>query len=178
MRNAFIAAAAFAVLSSFSFGSYAASQAQPAPTAPAAAVAQAPVNLNTADAATLTRELKGIGATKAKAIIDYREEHGPFSSVDELLEVKGIGSATLEKLRSQLSVQGLKDGAVRNERPRRGLIGCPGSRPPATPNTLCNGQSKSLKGIDIPRLCTFEIAPFILLPHLYIAFVAFCKSLI
>jgi len=108
MRNAFIAAAAFAVLSSFSFGSYAASQAQPAPTAPAApaaAVAQAPVNLNNADAATLTRELKGIGATKAKAIIDYREEHGPFSSVDELLEVKGIGSATLEKLRSQLSVQ-------------------------------------------------------------------------
>jgi competence protein ComEA len=105
MRDAFIAAAAFAVLSSFSFGSYAASQAQPAPTAPAAAVAQAPVNLNTADAATLTRELKGIGATKAKAIIDYREEHGPFSSVDELLEVKGIGSATLEKLRSQLSVQ-------------------------------------------------------------------------
>ena len=101
MRNAFIAAAAFAVLSSFSFGSYAASQAQPAP----AAVAQAPVNLNTADAATLTRELKGIGATKAKAIIDYREEHGPFSSVDELLEVKGIGSATLDKIRGQLSIQ-------------------------------------------------------------------------
>ncbi|PKM01371.1 MAG: competence protein ComEA [Gammaproteobacteria bacterium HGW-Gammaproteobacteria-7] len=69
------------------------------------AVTQASVNLNTADAATLTRELKGIGATKAKAIVDYREEHGPFSSVDELLEVKGIGSATLQKIRSQLSVQ-------------------------------------------------------------------------
>jgi len=63
------------------------------------------VNLNSADAETLTRELRGIGETKAKAIIDYREEHGPFSSVDELLEVKGIGSATLDKIRGQLSVQ-------------------------------------------------------------------------
>jgi competence protein ComEA len=104
MNKAFLAAAAFAVLTSVSFGGHAATQAQPAP-APIAAVTPAPVNLNTADAATLTRELKGIGATKAKAIVDYREEHGPFSSVDELLEVKGIGSATLEKVRGQLSLQ-------------------------------------------------------------------------
>lgn len=104
MNKAFLAAAAFAVLASVSFGAHAATQSQPAP-APVAAVTQASVNLNTADAATLTRELKGIGATKAKAIVDYREEHGPFSSVDELLEVKGIGSATLQKIRSQLSVQ-------------------------------------------------------------------------
>ncbi len=68
-------------------------------------VAQATVNLNSADAETLTRELKGIGATKARAIVEYRDEHGPFSSVDELLEVNGIGSATLEKIRSQLSLQ-------------------------------------------------------------------------
>ncbi|MCW8156758.1 helix-hairpin-helix domain-containing protein [Stutzerimonas stutzeri] len=104
MNKAFLAAAAFAVFASVSFGAHAATQAQPAP-APVAVVSQASVNLNTADAATLTRELKGIGATKAKAIVDYREEHGPFSSVDELLEVKGIGSATLEKIRGQLSLQ-------------------------------------------------------------------------
>jgi len=103
MRKAILAAAVFAVLSGFSFGGYGATQAQPAPTA--VAVAPAPVNLNSADAETLTRELRGIGETKAKAIIDYREEHGPFSSVDELLEVKGIGSATLDKIRGQLSVQ-------------------------------------------------------------------------
>jgi competence protein ComEA len=104
MNKAFLAAAAFAVFASVSFGAHAATQTQPAP-APAAVVSQASVNLNTADAATLTRELKGIGATKAKAIVDYREEHGPFSSVDELLEVKGIGSATLEKIRGQLRLQ-------------------------------------------------------------------------
>lgn len=105
MRKALLAAAAFAVFSSvLSFGAYAAPQAQPAPAA-TVAVAQASVNLNTADAQTLSRELRGIGATKAKAIVDYREEHGPFSSIDELLEVNGIGSATLEKIRNQLSLQ-------------------------------------------------------------------------
>lgn len=62
------------------------------------------VNLNTADTATLQRELLGIGATKAQAIVAYREEHGNFASVDELLEVKGIGEATLEKNRDKLSV--------------------------------------------------------------------------
>ncbi|EWC41004.1 competence protein ComEA [Pseudomonas stutzeri] len=103
MSKAFLAAAAFAVLSSVSFSGYAATQSDPAQ-APAM-VAQATVNLNSADAETLTRELKGIGATKARAIVEYRDEHGPFSSVDELLEVNGIGSATLEKIRSQLSLQ-------------------------------------------------------------------------
>lgn len=104
MRKAFLAAAAVAALSCVSFGGFAAPQAQPAPVA-TVAVAQAAVNLNTADAETLSRELRGIGATKAKAIVDYREEHGPFSSIDELLEVNGIGSATLEKIRNQLSLQ-------------------------------------------------------------------------
>lgn len=61
--------------------------------------------LNTADAQTLTRELKGIGASKARAIVAYREEHGPFSSLDELLEVKGIGVSTLEQNRGKLSLQ-------------------------------------------------------------------------
>jgi competence protein ComEA len=103
MRKAILAVAAFAVLSGFSVGGYAATQAQPAQAA--TVVAPASVNLNAADAETLSRELRGIGETKAKAIIDYREEHGPFSSVDELLEVKGIGSATLDKIRGQLTVQ-------------------------------------------------------------------------
>ena len=61
------------------------------------------ININSADAETLTRELKGIGATKAKAIVAYRDAHGPFSSIDQLLEVKGIGAATLEKNRAKLS---------------------------------------------------------------------------
>lgn len=62
------------------------------------------VNLNTADELTLERELVGVGAVKAKAIVAYRQANGDFTSVDELLEVKGIGSATLEKNRAKLSI--------------------------------------------------------------------------
>ncbi|MFJ4391919.1 ComEA family DNA-binding protein [Pseudomonas soli] len=71
---------------------------------PANALAAGNVNLNRADAATLQRELKGIGKAKAEAIIAYRETHGAFQSVDELLEIKGIGSALLEQNRDRLVV--------------------------------------------------------------------------
>jgi len=62
------------------------------------------VNINTADSATLMT-VDGIGATLAQRIIDYREEHGEFQSVDELLEVKGIGEKTLEKIRRYLGAE-------------------------------------------------------------------------
>lgn len=62
------------------------------------------VNLNTADLETLQSALVGVGKVKAQAIIDHRDANGPFASVDELLEVKGIGAATLEKNRDRLSV--------------------------------------------------------------------------
>jgi len=70
----------------------------------ASATTQQTINLNSADAATLQQALHGVGAAKAKAIVEYRDAHGPFASVDELLEVKGIGSAILEKNRSKLRV--------------------------------------------------------------------------
>ena len=73
------------------------------PTVPAAQVQS--LNINTATAEQLQAGLVGIGAVKAQAIVEYREEHGPFASVEELLEVKGIGAATLEKNRDRLSVQ-------------------------------------------------------------------------
>lgn len=62
------------------------------------------VDLNGADAPTLQRELSGIGDAKAKAIVAYRETNGPFASVDELLEVKGIGKAILDRNREKLEV--------------------------------------------------------------------------
>lgn len=62
------------------------------------------IDLNTADAAVLQRELSGVGAVKAQAIVKYRESNGPFASVDELLEVKGIGKAILESNREKLKV--------------------------------------------------------------------------
>jgi competence protein ComEA len=58
-----------------------------------------PVNINTADATTLSRELKGIGMKRAQAIVEYRQKHGPFKSAEELALVKGIGPAALAKNR-------------------------------------------------------------------------------
>jgi competence protein ComEA len=64
-----------------------------------------PVNINTADAATLSRELKGIGMKRAQAIVDYRSKNGPFKSVDELTLVKGIGPAALAKNRDLIRTE-------------------------------------------------------------------------
>ncbi len=61
------------------------------------------VNLNTASVGEL-QGLAGIGAAKAQAIVTYREQHGPFKSVDDLVRVKGIGAKTLEHLRESLTV--------------------------------------------------------------------------
>jgi len=55
------------------------------------------LNINTASAQQISQALKGIGPKKAQAIIDYRENYGNFTHVDELTAVKGIGKSTLEK---------------------------------------------------------------------------------
>ncbi|MBN0988166.1 MULTISPECIES: ComEA family DNA-binding protein [Amphritea] len=55
------------------------------------------LNINTATADQLAEVLQGVGPAKAKAIIDYREANGPFKTVDELANVKGIGSSTVAK---------------------------------------------------------------------------------
>lgn len=61
-----------------------------------------PLNINTATASTMAKELDGIGKIKAQAIVDYRKRHGPFQKVDDLVKVPGIGNKTLESLRSSL----------------------------------------------------------------------------
>jgi len=63
-----------------------------------------PVNINTADAATLARELKGIGLKRAQSIVDYRAKNGPFKSADELGLVKGIGKQAIERNRAEIRV--------------------------------------------------------------------------
>ncbi len=62
------------------------------------------VNLNTASQAEL-ETVTGIGPAKAKAIIDYRKKNGKFKKVEELDEVPGFGKATVDKVKSELTVK-------------------------------------------------------------------------
>lgn len=63
------------------------------------------VNINTADAKTLAKELKGVGAAKAEAIVKYRSEKGPFKSPDELKKVEGIGESTYESNKTNIKIK-------------------------------------------------------------------------
>ncbi|MEX9610842.1 ComEA family DNA-binding protein [Providencia manganoxydans] len=62
------------------------------------------VNINQASAEELAKKLSGIGIQKAKAIVEYRDKYGAFSSLENILEVKGIGPSFLEKNRSKLTL--------------------------------------------------------------------------
>ena len=63
-----------------------------------------PVNVNTADAETISESLQGVGLSKARAIVEYRQKHGPFATPDDLSLVKGIGERTVELNRSNIMV--------------------------------------------------------------------------
>jgi len=63
----------------------------------------AAVNVNTATQSEL-EAVKGLGPAKAKAIITYREAHGSFKRLDDLDNVKGLGKASIEKLKGDLTV--------------------------------------------------------------------------
>ncbi|HRP75259.1 MAG TPA: helix-hairpin-helix domain-containing protein [Rhodocyclaceae bacterium] len=70
---------------------------------PMAAIATGPVDINAADAASL-EQVKGIGPAKASAIVQFREQNGPFASVDDLVQVPGLGEKTVAQIRDQLKV--------------------------------------------------------------------------
>lgn len=63
------------------------------------------VNVNQASADEMATLLKGVGAKKALAIIEYREQHGPFTNIAQLTNVKGLGPSFIEKNREHLSVE-------------------------------------------------------------------------
>ena len=65
-------------------------------------LAEEPVDINTATAEVLAETIDGVGTHKAEAIVRHREQHGPFTSVDELVEVSGIGLKILERSRAKL----------------------------------------------------------------------------
>ena len=110
MQNTYLTSLIFAFLTTISLATTAAPSIKPEPPTPITtqmtqSEQSTKVNLNAADAETLRRDLFGIGAAKANAIIAYREGNGPFMAVDELLEVKGIGKALLEKNRGRLEIK-------------------------------------------------------------------------
>jgi competence protein ComEA len=71
----------------------------------------AAVNINTATQSEL-ESVRGLGPSKAKAIIDYREKNGPFKSVEELDKVKGFGKSSVAKLKGELSVDAADNSAT------------------------------------------------------------------
>ena len=62
-----------------------------------------PININTASAEALAAAIHGVGLKRARAIVSYREQHGAFSSVDQLTQIQGIGAKTVERNRDRLT---------------------------------------------------------------------------
>jgi len=60
------------------------------------------IDINTASATDIAEVLHGIGVAKAEAIVAYRDEHGPFKSLEDLGKVKGVGEKTLERNASRI----------------------------------------------------------------------------
>lgn len=107
MRNTVLSYLLLPLFASASFSLSAAPATESAATPVPVVATQQPIarlDLNTADALTLQSTLTGIGKTKAEAIVAYREEHGAFATVDELLEIKGIGKALLDRNRDKLAI--------------------------------------------------------------------------
>ena len=88
-------------------------------------IALATININTATKDELVA-LPGIGPAKAQAIVDYRKAHGPFKTVEELKDVKGIGAKRFEKLKPDLAVTGPSAAKAAAK---------PESKPAASPRT-------------------------------------------
>lgn len=62
-----------------------------------------PVDINTASAEALAEAIHGVGLKRARAIVLHREEHGAFDSVDQLAQVRGISTKTIERSRDRLT---------------------------------------------------------------------------
>ncbi|WP_199096584.1 ComEA family DNA-binding protein [Dyella sp. ASV21] len=90
--------------------------------------ASTPVNINTADAAAIAHALDGVGPSKAAAIVAWREAHGPFKSVEDLGQVKGIGPATLERNRTAIQ---LSDAAGAEKAPGKPAAAAAATAAPA-----------------------------------------------
>jgi len=84
----------------------------------AGAAAAETVNINKASAEAMQEHLTGIGPAKSQAIVDYRKKHGSFKSADDLLQVPGIGEASLKKIRGNVSTNRGVTDASKGFKPR------------------------------------------------------------
>jgi competence ComEA-like helix-hairpin-helix protein len=76
------------------------------------------VNINTADVSQLSY-LPRVGAAAAQRIVDYRTEHGPFKKATDLMQVKGFGSKTFERISSYIAVDGKTTLSAKIQSPRK-----------------------------------------------------------
>ncbi|MEB7886444.1 ComEA family DNA-binding protein [Serratia fonticola] len=111
IRQLLLAAALFGLIGSSAIAAEKPSQGQPqaavvspkvSPEAPGEG--EAKVSINQADAEALATVLNGVGLKKAEAIVRYREQNGPFSEIDQLQEVPGIGPSLVERNRDRLKM--------------------------------------------------------------------------
>lgn len=65
----------------------------------------AELNINTASIEEIANTMSRVGPAKAAAIVEFREQHGPFESIEALVKVKGIGSATVEANRDKITTK-------------------------------------------------------------------------
>lgn len=75
----------------------------------ALAMAASPLDINTASADQFAAVMSGVGLKKAQAIVTYRDNNGPFEAIEDLVAVKGIGSALLERNRELIQVMSAED---------------------------------------------------------------------
>ena len=68
-----------------------------------AAEPAAPIDVNTASVEVLAEAIDGVGVKRARAIVEYREQHGAFASVDELAQVRGVSAGIVERNRDRIT---------------------------------------------------------------------------
>ena len=62
-----------------------------------------PIDVNTASAEVLAEAIDGVGLKRAQAIVEYREQHGAFASVDDLAQVRGVSAGIVERNRERIT---------------------------------------------------------------------------
>jgi competence protein ComEA len=71
-----------------------------------------PIDINSADAKQIAKELKGVGLARAQAIVAYRDKNGPFKAVADLGKVKGVGKKMIQRNVSSIRLDGAKSGSA------------------------------------------------------------------